>query len=350
MNAHPQSAPLATEAEPPALPDASRFANNLIQAAKILVPVFEAGKPIDAAALRAAMEDAFGASDTSGAWVWKDAYEAAEVTQILMLWRYGALMKRQAVSPQAFLSMIERLAGPAPSHTRRSEDSVRMQQFSTPLPLAAIVAQAAGFRVDDLVLEPSAGTGMLAGFARIAGAGLALNELAETRRALLGHLFPEAVLSDHDAASIDDRLDRSITPSVIVMNPPFSAANHVEGRFRQATSQHVLSALARLAPGGRLVVITGESFRPSTKSFQSVFQRIAHGADVVFSAAIDGKVFARHGTTIDTRLTVIDKSVDGVKATVPVDIEAAYHPMCATTADLLASVLTNCPERRSLKA
>ena len=73
MNAHPQSAPLATEAEPPALPDASRFANNLIQAAKILVPVFEAGKPIDAAALRAAMEDAFGASDTSGAWVWKDA-------------------------------------------------------------------------------------------------------------------------------------------------------------------------------------------------------------------------------------------------------------------------------------
>lgn len=335
MNAHPHSAPLAPEPEAPARPEASRFAHNLIQAAKTLVPQFEAGRPIDAAGLRAAMEDAFGASDTSGAWVWKDAYEAAEVAQILMLSRYGALMQRQAPSPQAFLTMIERLAGLAPSHTRRSEDSVRLQQFSTPLPLAAIVGQAAGFRVEDLVLEPSAGNGLLAIFARIAGAHLALNELAETRRALLGQLFPSAVVSDHDAASIDDRLDRSITPSVIVMNPPFSAANHVEGRFRHATSQHVLSALARLAPGGRLVVITGESFRPSTKSFQSTFQRIGQSADVVFSAAIDGKVFARHGTTIDTRLTVIDKRVVYESETAPVDNATTYHPICATTADLL---------------
>ncbi|MCD1635922.1 strawberry notch family protein [Martelella mediterranea] len=316
-------------------------------AAKTLVPLFESGKTIDAAALRAAMEDAFGASDTSGAWVWKDAYEAAEVAQILMLARYGALMQRQATSPQTFFTMIERLAALAPSHTRRSEDSVRLQQFSTPLPLAAIVAQAAGFCAEDLVLEPSAGTGMLAIFAKIAAARLALNELAETRRALLEQLFSDAAVSEHDAASIDDRLDRSITPSVIVMNPPFSAANHVEGRFRQATSQHVLSALARLAPGGRLVVITGESFRPSTKSFQSAFQRIGQSSEVVFSAAIDGKVFARHGTTIDTRLTVIDKRVADESDTAHVDLEAAYHPTSATTADLLASVLTHCPERRS---
>ena len=341
MNAHPHSVPLACLAE------ASRFAHNLIQAARTLVPLFEAGQPIDATALRAAMEEASGASDTSGAWVWKDAYEAAEVAQIHLLSRYGALMQRQSGSPQAFLTMIERLTALAPSHTRRSEDSVRLQQFSTPLPLAAIVAQAAGLRVDDLVLEPSAGTGVLAIFAQVAGTRLALNELAETRRALLKELFPAATVSDHDAASIDDRLDRSITPSVIVMNPPFSAANHVEGKFRQATSQHVLSALARLSPGGRLVVITGESFRPSTKSFQSTFQRIAHSADVVFSAAIDGKVFARHGTAIDTRLTVIDKRAAGVEETAPGDIEAAYHPICATTGDLLSAVLTYCPERRS---
>ena len=60
MNAHPHSVQLATEPEAPALPDAPRFAQNLMQAAKILVPVFEAGRSIDAAALRAAMEEAFG--------------------------------------------------------------------------------------------------------------------------------------------------------------------------------------------------------------------------------------------------------------------------------------------------
>jgi hypothetical protein len=44
-----------------------------MQAATFLVPLFEAGKAIDAVVLRAAMEEGFGASDTSGAWVWKDA-------------------------------------------------------------------------------------------------------------------------------------------------------------------------------------------------------------------------------------------------------------------------------------
>jgi hypothetical protein len=86
MNAHPRSTPLATDAEAPALPDASRFAQNLMQAATILVPLFEAGRTIDAAVLRTA-KDSFGVSDTSGAWVWKDAYEAAELAQILMLSR-----------------------------------------------------------------------------------------------------------------------------------------------------------------------------------------------------------------------------------------------------------------------
>jgi len=346
MNAHPKTAAHAAKldaADPTAYPQPT-FVERLVQAARTLLPCFETGKSIDAKTLRTAMEDAFAASDTSGAWVWKDAYDAAEVAQIMMIKRYGALMRKQAASPAQFLSMIERLSALAPSHTRRSEDSVRLQQFSTPLPLAAIVAEAAGFRATDLVLEPSAGTGMLAVFAKSAGAGLALNELAETRREVLSALFEGAPISDHDAASIDDRLDRAITPSVIVMNPPFSAAQHVEGKFRKATSQHVLSALARLATAGRLVVITSESFAPKTKSLQSTFRRIGEVADVVFSAAIAGKVFARHGTSIDTRLTVIDKRSAGDDVAKN-DAEDVYHPLCETSDDLLAAVLAHCPER-----
>jgi len=117
MNAHHNSALPAASASPP-----TDSAQNLIAAARLLFPRLEAGKPIDAKILRAAMEEVFSASDTEGAWVWKDAYEAAEAAQIIMLTRYGALMQRQAASPHAFLSMIERLAALAPSHTRRSED------------------------------------------------------------------------------------------------------------------------------------------------------------------------------------------------------------------------------------
>ena len=169
MNAHPKTTVLAVDpiTETSTSPRPPDFAKCLMRAAELLFPYFEAGKPIDAKTLRVAMEEAFGSSDAQGAWIWKDAYDAAEVAQIMMLSRYGAVMQRQATSPAAFLTMIERLAALAPSHTRRSEDSVRLQQFSTPLPLAAIVAQAADIRTTDLVLEPSAGTGMLAVFARV---------------------------------------------------------------------------------------------------------------------------------------------------------------------------------------
>lgn len=309
MNAHPKTAALAAQGKSDTPVPAT--AANLVQAARYLLPYFEAGHAVDAKTLRCAMQDAFGASDTSGAWIWKDAYNAAEVAQVMVVTRYGAVMQRQAESPIEFLRMIERLTALAPPHTRRSEDSVRLQQFSTPLPPAAIVAQAAGFCSTDQVLEPSAGTGLLAVFAKISRAGIALNELDDTRRDLLRVLIRDVPISDHDAAAIDDRLDRAITPSVIVMNPPFSAAQHVAGKYRQATSRHGLSALARLAPGGRLVVITSERFNATTNSLHSTFKSIGQSAAVVFSAAIAGNVFARHGTTVDTRLTVIDKSARG---------------------------------------
>ena len=76
-------------AGPPSLPGDALFA-----AARALLPVLESGRPLDAATLRNAMTDAFGASDAGGGWVWKDAYEAAEAACVLFLQRYGRGMRR----------------------------------------------------------------------------------------------------------------------------------------------------------------------------------------------------------------------------------------------------------------
>ena len=138
----------------------------LYTAATTLLPVLEAGRPLDAKALRDAMIRAFGADDARGAWVWKDAYEAAEAAVVLFIRRHGRTMRRHAGAgpdgPTAMLRMLEAVAALEPSHTRRSEDQVRLQQFSTPLPLAYAALQAAAIQPGDVVLEPSAGTGMLA--------------------------------------------------------------------------------------------------------------------------------------------------------------------------------------------
>src|SRR3546814_2871660 len=115
------------------------------------------------------------------------------------------------------LAMIARLAGRLPSQTRRSEESQQLQQFSTPITLGAVAARAARIGPGDLVLEPSAGTGLLAVFAQMAGAALALNETAETRAGLLARLFREAPVTRHNAEQIHDHLPVELRPTVVLM-------------------------------------------------------------------------------------------------------------------------------------
>jgi predicted RNA methylase len=186
------------------------------------------------------------------------------------------------------------------------DESQTFQQFSTPIPLGLVAAHAAAITPADRVLEPSAGTGLLAILAEIAGGALVLNELADTRASLLSLLFPAIPVTRFDAAQIDDHLDPAVTPSVVLMNPPFSAMANVEGRIADAAYRHVASALARL-PRRRLVTITGASFAPDNPAWRDAFIRLQERGRIVFSAAIDGAVYAKHGTTFPTRLTVIDK-------------------------------------------
>ena len=279
----------------------------ILAAAILILPHLERGQRVDAAILRGAMETAFGASDASGAWDWKLAYEACEVATVLFLRKYGKALFRKAASPVSRLDALAKIAGLLPTQTRRSEDSQSLQQFSTPLPLGFAALTAAAITPDDVVLEPSAGTGLMAILAQTVGGSLILNELAETRADLLSSLFPAFPITRFDAAQIDDHLATDAVPSIVLMNPPFSVMANVTGRVADAAYRHVASALARLAPGGRLVTITGSNFGPEAPAWREAFMRLQIRGQVVFTAAVDGAVYAKHGTSIDTRLTVIDK-------------------------------------------
>ena len=282
-------------------------ASGVFAAAGLLLPHIERGKRVDAAALRAAMEVGFGASDATGAWTWKLAYDACEAATVLFLRKYGNALFRKSGSPAAILPQLGKIAGLMPTHTRRSEEAQTFQQFSTPIPLGFAAMTAAAITPTDRVLEPSAGTGLLAILAEIAGGTLLVNELAEARAGLLSSLFPALSVTRFDAAQIDDHLDPGLIPTVVLMNPPFSVMANVEGRMAEAAFRHVASALARLAPGGRLVTITGASFAPDNPAWTASWTRLQECGRVAFSAAIDGSVYAKHGTSVSTRLTVIDK-------------------------------------------
>jgi hypothetical protein len=293
------------------------------------------------------MERAFGGSDADGAWDWKLAYEAGEVALVLFLRKFGRAMLARAGSPAALLPIFAKVAGLLPTHTRRSEEMERFQQFSTPLPMGLAAMAAAQITPCDLVLEPSAGTGLLAILAEIAGGSLALNELAETRADLLRLLFPGCPVTRFDAVQIDDHLDAGFRPSVILMNPPFSAMANVDGRTTEATARHLRSALARLAPGGRLVAITGASFAPDAPAWSETFARLTETAHLVFTGAVSGGAFAKHGTSFETRISVFDKCRGGERGGITADLARSISP---DVAELLARIVAQVPPRLALDA
>ncbi|MGE3366293.1 MAG: strawberry notch-like NTP hydrolase domain-containing protein [Rhizobiaceae bacterium] len=330
----PTTIPLGARTSAPSDP-----AQAILSAAARLFPFLEKGEPITTAASRAIMTDSFGGSDAQGFWVWKQAYEALEAAQILFVRKFGQAILSRSTSPRDALVMMKRIAGLVPTHTRRSDESQAMQQLSTPLPHAFVTAHAAAISSSDLVLEPSAGTGLLAVHAELARASLALNELAATRTDLLGLLFPHVPNSRHDAAHIDDHLDPAIEPSVVLMNPPFTVGAHVDGHVSDAAWRHLSSAFARLRAGGRLVAITGTGLSPENPKWRPAFERLQQQGRVVFTAAIDGRVYTRHGTTAETRLTIVDK----IPAADPSGFVAS--PGKASDVDTLLSWISDLPPR-----
>ncbi len=322
-------------------------ADAILAAAHILLPVLEAGRALDAAALRDAMTRSFGASDAEGAWLWKDAYEAAEAAVVMFVQRYGRAMRNRAGAdgPRRMLVMLEALAALEPSHTRRSEAQLRLQQFSTPLPLAYAALQAVAVKPGDVVLEPSAGTGMLAVMAACAlGANAAgalhLNEIAEVRAGILAGLFPGVPVTRHNAESLADFLP-GLRPTVMLMNPPFSATPGV-GRIRHdADLRHLRSAFSMLPPGGRLAAITSSNCIPGDAAWKDAFASLSDEARVIFTMAIDGRAYARRGTGFDTRLTVLDRSRE---PGIGIDRTAR----AADAARLLDAILATVPPRLAI--
>ena len=62
-----------------------------------------------------------------------------------------------------------------------------------------------------------------------------------------------------------------------------------------------------LSDGGRLVVLTAASHDPTDSKIKALYADLPDRAAFVFTASVDGRIYARHGTTTDTRLTVVDR-------------------------------------------
>lgn len=280
-------------------------ASRLFAVAQQLAERLDTGATVSRRMLSTLMGRHVGGSDASGDWSMRDAYEALEVAQIMTgCW----IDAENSGDPAAQFARCQDLTRRLPTQSYRSERQVEFQQFSTPLDLAWLAGHAARLMPGDCVLEPSAGTGMLAVHASRRRLPMILNERDPQRAALLSLAFNQLV-THHDAEFVDDRLEPDCTPSVILINPPF-ARSETRGRDRHAGARHLLSAMRRLGPGGRCVAIMAPGFAQGGTDAKG-YEAVAGQVPPRWEVTIDGRPYAKHGTSISIRLLIYDRGWSG---------------------------------------
>lgn len=275
-----------------------------IRTALALVPFLEAQEPITSRLLRQLFESATCRSEASGAWSMRYAYDALELALAMLASNPSSGLFDG--EPLEIAERLERLTAALPAQNHRSEEQIALQQFSTPLVLGFVASLAATAIARDVLLEPSAGNGLLVAPAARAGCSLVLNDIDDHRRESLQAAFPAARVSGHDAELIDDLLDPVLRPTVMLMNPPF-ARSVGRGSDSRAAERHLSGAYHRLENGGRLVAIMPPGFNVADCT-----QRRSDPVAVRLDAVLPAGLFARHGTGIATRMIVLDKMTDAV--------------------------------------
>jgi predicted RNA methylase len=261
------------------------------------------GESFDNPRLRELADIAFGGTVAQGAYTSRDAYDAQEAAvNTYLLETGGPLLGKDT---EAF-STLDQLTARLATQTDRTLEQTELQQFSTPPSLAFLAARLLDLQPGDIVLEPSAGTGSLAIWPRLAGANVLCNEINERRRGLLQSLgFSTHALN---AEIADDVLPLEIVPSCVLMNPPFTATG---GRVARHHSRyglnHIESALRRLSQNGRLVAIAGESLGFDRSGAIGWWQKIASIYHVRANFGLSGKVYRKYGTSWGLQILVIDK-------------------------------------------
>lgn len=272
----------------------------------ILSEYLSKDKVIDSMALYALADKAFGGTQGEGAYNRKDAYDALELAVNKRLLTLAKDMNGDTLKAQQSVRKLEELLRTLPTQSVRTQEMQDFQQFSTPPNIAYLAAWAGNVRPGEMVLEPSAGIGGIAVFAKSWGAEVAVNELSKRRLGVLESMGFDHVFNEN-AEQLDNVLPDSIRPTLVLMNPPFSSTAGRTARNKTSNAErHIDQALARLADGGRLVAILGKGMNDA--DYRKYWDKVRKEYSVRANLSIDGSNYKKYGTTWGVQLVVIDKT------------------------------------------
>ena len=306
----------------------------------------QASQALTSGDLFALAADAYRGTLAEGAFTPRDAYDAAELGLHLHLLRAVGRLPAEPDAARDALAEVERLSALLPSQTRRTAEQNDYQQFSTPAAYAGLCAWVSGVGEGDRILEPSAGTGALCAFALASGATVHANELSGRRADLLAVLLreagqdPSATLTRENADHLDAILPMDVRADVVTMNPPFSQTAGRLGSRRVPTvgTDHVLQALRRLDAGGRLVAVLSAGVRRGKPTHRAFFEAVdADPFRLRADVEVGGAVYRPYGTSVRTRLLVVDRMPQDEGSGARDRVEAVVETV-AEAVDVLAPV------------
>lgn len=214
---------------------------------------------------------------------------------------YGGSFNKEAFDDIVKLYYLQ------PTISQRSSNRIKMQQYSTPLPMS-FVADAFVYPAakNGMVLEPTAGNGMLV-FGLEPG-GIHANELDKTRLDnLQQQAFAKVTNQDATQPFEGEQYD------AIIANPPFGAApaKDYDGKMISGLDEQIaLNALSKMKDNGKAAIIIGGNMEYGTngaiKSDKAFFTYLYDHYNVKGVIDMDGKLYSRQGTTFPTRMILID--------------------------------------------
>ena len=262
----------------------------------------------------------YGGTFAEGAYEVRQAFDAVEVGGNQAILRYKNHLQAGVDNATSLIrSIVNNIEAYLPTPTRRDLEQIESQQFSTPYHYAFLANWVANISKSDIILEPSAGTGNLAWWGRRNGNEVHVNEISQRRLRMLNQSGFQNV-TNYDARDLNNLMKHDnpdFAPTVVVMNPPFSADAQTGTKSEMLGADMVTEALKLLAPGGRLVAIVsggspafedsvGMAFNGS-RQVQRWWDTTRSTYEVRANIKVDGKVYTKFGTEFDTRLLIIDK-------------------------------------------
>ena len=218
------------------------------------------------------------------------------------------VIERKGSASRESYDLICELYEMQPTISARSSNRIKMQQYSTPLPMAWIAGRfAMADKADGSVLEPTAGNGMLV--FTIPVGQVHVNELDKTR---LDNLREQgfAQVTQQDAT---EPFDGDVRYDVVIANPPFGKREAVEYDGKKIPGldpQITLNALSSMKDDGRAAIIIGGNMEYANngaiKSMKPFFTYLYDHYNVKGVIDMGGGLYAKQGTTFPTRMILID--------------------------------------------